>query len=116
MHGQTTATTWTKLNETAESGSSIITLQHSVNWAIDSQIIIATTGDFASQNESEVRRVTNISSDGRTLTLDRPLDFTHLGVVLHFNATTIEVRAEVGLLSHNIIFQGLIFYTSFLHV
>ncbi|CAF1691060.1 unnamed protein product, partial [Adineta ricciae] len=81
-------------------------LQHSVNWTIDSQIIIATTGDFASQNESEVRRVTNISSDGRTLTLDRPVDFTHLGVVLQFNATTIEVRAEVGLLSHNIIFQG----------
>ncbi|CAF3962866.1 unnamed protein product [Rotaria sp. Silwood2] len=105
MHGETTIRTWTKLGNTASNGSSTITLLEQVDWSIGSQIIIATTGDFLSQQESEVRRIMNISSDGLTLTLDEPLRYTHLGVTLDLNATWIDIRGEVGLLSHNIIFQ-----------
>ncbi|CAF1212069.1 unnamed protein product [Rotaria sordida] len=106
MHGKTTLRTWTKLGITANNGSSTITLLQQVDWPIGSQVIIATTGDFLSQQESEVRRIMNISSDGLTLTLDEPLTYTHLGVTLNLNATLIDIRGEVGLLSHNIIFQG----------
>ncbi|CAF3361993.1 unnamed protein product [Rotaria sp. Silwood1] len=106
MHGKTTVRTWTKLGITANNGSSTITLLQQVDWPIGSQIIIATTGDFLSQQESEIRRIMNISSDGLTLTLDEPLTYTHLGITLNLNATSIDIRGEVGLLSHNIIFQG----------
>ncbi|UJR08495.1 hypothetical protein I4U23_012761 [Adineta vaga] len=107
MHGKSTVRTWTQLGATAINGSSTITLKQAVDWSIGNQIVIATTGDRLSQIESEVRRITNISSDNRTLTLDQPLQYTHLGIIHQLNTTTIEVRGEVGLLSHNIIFRGM---------
>ena len=106
VHGKPTVRTWTQLGATAYNGSSIISLLKPVNWSINSEIIIATTGDRFSQRESEVRRITNISSNGLTLTLDKPLRYTHLGVTQQVNITSIEVRAEVGLLSHNVVIQG----------
>lgn len=106
IHGMPTTPTWTKLETTAEVESSNITLIQPVNWTIGNQIIIATTGDQHSQRQSELRRIVDISSDQRTLILDRPLMYTHLGVTQDLNATTIDVRAEVGLLSHNVVFKG----------
>lgn len=106
VHGKSTVRTWTQLGATAYNGTSIISLLKPVNWSINSEIIIATTGDRFSQSESEVRRITNISSDGLTLTLDKPLTYTHLGVIQQVNTTSIEVRGEVGLLSHNVVIQG----------
>lgn len=107
MHGIPTVRTWAQLANTANNGSSTITLLQSVNWTIGSQIIIATTSDRFSQKESEIRQITNISSNGLVLTLDKPLTYTHLGLVQSINSITVEVRAEVGLLTHNVVFQGL---------
>ena len=106
MHGIPTIRTWTQLGSTALNGSSTITLRQSVNWTIDSLIVIATTNDRFSQKESELRRIRNISSNGLILTLDKPLIYTHLGISLNLNSTIVDLRAEVGLLSHNVIFQG----------
>jgi hypothetical protein len=106
MHGKVVNQMWTRLASTATSGSSQITLQYPVDWSIDNEIVIATTGDYESQGESEVRTIINISSDGRTLTLNSPLNYTHLGITQTVGPTTIEIRAEVGLLTHNIVFQG----------
>jgi hypothetical protein len=107
MHGLPTLRTWTRLGATANNGSSTITLMEHVNWTIDSQIVIATTSDRFSQKESELRRIKNISSNGLVLTLDKPLNYKHLGITRMVNSTPLEIRAEVGLLSHNVIFQGL---------
>ena len=107
MHGLPTVRTWTQLGATASNGSSTITLLQPVDWKIGCQIVIATTSDRFSQKESELRRVTNISSNGLVLTLDKPLIYTHLGITQMFNSTMVDIRAEVGLLSHNVIFQGL---------
>lgn len=78
-----------------------------VDWPLNSEIVVVTTGNRFSQRESEVRRIRAISSDGRNLTLDRPLSYTHLGITRQVNTTTIEIRAEIGLLSHNIVFEGM---------
>lgn len=106
LHGKPISQMWTHLNATANSGSSQISLRQPVNWIIGNQIVIATTGDYESQGESEVRTITSVSSDGLTLTLDTPLNYTHLGITQSVGSTTIELRAEVGLLSHNVVFQG----------
>ena len=106
MHGQSTVKTWTRLGLTAANGSSTITLIDPVDWPVNSEIVIATTGDRLSQQECEKRRIMNVSSDGRQLTLNEPLRYTHLGVSQPINGTTIEVRAEVGLLSHTIRIEG----------
>ncbi|CAF4003686.1 unnamed protein product, partial [Rotaria magnacalcarata] len=67
MHGIPTIQTWAQLATTANNGSSTITLIQPVNWTIGSQIIIATTSDRFSQRESEIRQITNISSNGLIL-------------------------------------------------
>ena len=106
MHGIDYGQTWTQLGATAASGASQITLRQAVSWPVGSQIIIPTTGDYVSQGESEVRTITARSTDGLTLTLDSPLNYTHLGVSQIVGSVTVEARGEVGLLSHNILFQG----------
>lgn len=108
LHGKPVAQMWTHLNATANAGSSQISLRQPVDWAINDQIVIATTGDYESQGETEVRTITNVSNNGLQLTLDTPLNYTHLGITQAVGSTTVELRAEVGLLSHNVLFQGLL--------
>ena len=107
MHGRSVVRIWTRLANTTAVGARNITLLQDVDWPVDSRIVIATTGDYLSQRETETRTITAISSDGRVLTLDSPLNFTHLGLTQPVGSTIVEARAEVGLLSHNVIFQGL---------
>jgi hypothetical protein len=112
LHGANVIRTWTRLAATATAGTTQITLLQNVDWPVGSQIVIATTGDYMSQGESETRIITAVSPNGLTLTLDSPLNNTHLGITKNVGPTTVEMRAEVGLLSHNVVFQGLceIFY------
>lgn len=106
MHGRNVSRTWTRLAATANAGSTQITLLQNVDWEVGNQIVIATTGDYMSQGQSEIRTITAISSNGFTLTLDSSLNFEHLGITQTVGPTSVELRAEVGLLSHNIVFQG----------
>ncbi len=106
MHGQPIGVTWTHLGTTAKAGQTNITLKEPVNWPVGSEIVIATTGDKFSQGESETAIVTAIS--GYTLLLDRALKATHLSVTRTVGGgeTSVEIRAEVGLLSRNVVFRG----------
>ena len=48
-----------------------------------------------------------ISADGRTLTLNETLDYDHLGETAQLGGGhTLEMRAEVGLLTHNVVVRG----------
>jgi hypothetical protein len=106
MHGKPSVRAWTRLATTVVSGANQITLQRSVDWPVGSRIVIATTGNYLSQGQTEVKTITAVSIDGCMLTLDAPLNFEHLGVTRIVNSVPLEIRAEVGLLSHNVIFQG----------
>ncbi|CAF0745209.1 unnamed protein product [Adineta steineri] len=106
MHGTNLVRTWTRLGSTAAAGATQITLSQYVDWPVNSQIVIATTGDYESQGETETRTITAVSSNGLTLTLDSPLTYQHLGVTQIVGSTSVEVRAEVGLLTRNVVFQG----------
>uniref|UniRef100_A0A3P8VF56 PKHD1 like 1, tandem duplicate 2 n=1 Tax=Cynoglossus semilaevis TaxID=244447 RepID=A0A3P8VF56_CYNSE len=98
--------TWTHLAQTAATGSSSIHLMKEVTWKPGDQIVIASTGDH-SQRENEVRTITSVSSDGKVLTLDTLLNYTHLGVSVTLpDGTVFEGRAEVGLLTRNIVVRG----------
>lgn len=60
-----------------------------------------------SQRENEVRKITAVAQDGLTLTLNEPLKYTHLGVSVTLpDGTIFEARAEVGLLTRNIVVRG----------
>ena len=72
--------TWTLLAQTVDAGSVRITLQNAVQWISNDEIVIATTGGHMSQEQTEKRTIVEVSDNGRTLTLDQPLQYTHLGI------------------------------------
>ncbi|XP_028646739.2 fibrocystin-L-like [Erpetoichthys calabaricus] len=107
LHGTPVPFTWTRLAETAEAGSTTVQLQNPVTWKAGDEIVIASTGDRLSQNENELMVIESISSDGTTVNLTNPLMYTHLGVSVRTqDGQQFEARAEVGLLTRNIVIQG----------
>ncbi|XP_069572864.1 fibrocystin-L-like [Brachyistius frenatus] len=107
LHGIPVPVPWTYLAQTATGGSVTLTLMKAVTWKVGDEIVVASTGHRHSQRENEVRRIAAVSADGKTLTLTEPLVFTHLGVSVTLpDGTVFEGRAEVGLLTRNIVVQG----------
>jgi hypothetical protein len=103
LHGDT-ATSWTKLDLTAEAGSTRVKVLEAEKWRVGDRIAIAPT-DFEPL-EAEERTITGVS--GTNLTLDKPLAHRHWGKVQTLGTTgaTLDQRAEVGLLSRNIVIRG----------
>jgi cell surface hyaluronidase len=93
---------WTKLNATANKGDRTITLAKTVDWQAGDSIVIAST-DFA-YDQAETFKIQSIS--GTTVTLDKPLQYMHYGGVQTYNGKRVDQRAEVGLLTRNIVIQG----------
>uniref|UniRef100_A0A8C5H567 Fibrocystin-L-like n=1 Tax=Gouania willdenowi TaxID=441366 RepID=A0A8C5H567_GOUWI len=107
LHGIPIPVTWTRLAQTANSGTNTLTLKQAVTWNVGDEIVIASTGTRHSQKENEVRRISSVSVDGRTLTLTEPLTYSHLGVSVTLpDGTVFEVSGEVGLLTRNIVVRG----------
>ena len=105
LHGRRRLRTWTRLGQTARANTTTITLSQAVDWRQGDRIVIAATGKDG--NETEENEIVSASSDGVTLTLSEKLRFEHLGITEHFEGGhSIELRAEVGLLSHNVIVEG----------
>ena len=104
--GKEVAQTWTRLAATANAGSTTIQLVDPVEWEVDDEIVIAATGHHHTQRENEKKKITAISGDKMTLTLDSALDYEHLGVEETFDGTLVEMRGEVGLLTHNVVVRG----------
>ncbi len=107
LHGQN-KTSWTQLGANAGIGSTSITLKEDVKWQIgDVIVIVSSRPDW---NEAEKRTITGISSGGKILNLNAPLLFPHNGSVKSYNSATnnwtADLRAQVGLISHNIKVQG----------
>ena len=97
--------TWTRLSQTANAGDTTIMVKDSVDsWQVGSEVVIAMTGDNLSQGQSEVRIITAVNQN--EITLDSPLNYTHLSVNRIVHDTNVTIQAEVGLLSRNILFQG----------
>ena len=60
-----------------------------------------------SQRENEKHTIAAVSPDQMTLTLVEALEFGHLGETQTFQGgITLETRAEVGLLTHNVVVRG----------
>ena len=116
IHGAPVVPTWTFLEQTAEAGDSSIMIQTPnglTNWNVGDRMAIAPTGGANSIVESEDRVITSIvdNADGtHTIGLDAPLNHIHTGTETQwdgFNGQfTLNQRAEIGLLSRNIKFQG----------
>ncbi|KAK3107766.1 hypothetical protein FSP39_021797 [Pinctada imbricata] len=106
LHGKYVPVTWTRLASTAAAGSNTIVLQDEVTWEVGDHLAIATTNHRHSQIENEERVIASVAGDKKTITLTQPLTYEHLGVSETFDGTTLDFRAEVGLLTHNVKVEG----------
>ncbi|KAM9824037.1 PKHD1 like 1, tandem duplicate 1 [Neosynchiropus ocellatus] len=92
----------TKLSWTAEAGSRTLNLVDSVSWQVGDQVAISTTS--FNVWETETRTISEVSADGLTLTLDQPLDYTHIGEnhTIEDTGITYTLAADVGHLTRKI--------------
>ncbi len=109
MHGVKREPTWTEMDTTAEVGESQIKLIRAVDWKIGEWIVIAPT-DYESTHAEE-RQITAIDRSNPSkpvITLNAPLKYKHYAGILTFGTQGdfIEMRAEVGLLTRNVVYRG----------
>lgn len=101
LHGRRVRT-WARLDATAGRGADRVTLDSDVPWGPGDRVALASS-DYWRQHD-EVRTVTGVS--GRTLQLDSPLDYRHWGEVQTFDGHAVDERAEIALLTHNVVVRG----------
>ncbi|CAG2205079.1 unnamed protein product [Mytilus edulis] len=106
ISGQPVPVVWTRLDQTAAAGTNQIVLQKEVTWKAGEEIVIASTGHHHTQRENEVRIIQSVAGDQKTITLTKNLDYTHLGTSETISGYNLEYRAEVGLLTRNIVLRG----------
>ena len=111
LHGAISSPSWTRLSATAQIGDTFITLEDAVSWKVGDKIVIATT-DFPAwepiiPDQNEYRTITAVN--GNQVTLDTALTFMHWGQGKSISYMYLKIdyeRAEVGLLTRNIVIQS----------
>ncbi len=78
------------------------TLEDTPDWRPGDRIVVAST-DF---DPYQAEETTIAAIDGNTVTVDTPLAFTHWGEDQTYGDETLSERAEVSLLSRNVVIQG----------
>ncbi len=103
LHGRPTARTWTRLAATAGAAATSITLTDPVDWRPGDRIVIAAT-DLTGEHVEE--RTVRAVAGGTRVELDAPLQHVHWGAVETHGGREVAQRAEVGLLTHDIVVRG----------
>ena len=121
LHGIPRVRTWTRLSQPALVGETRICVQQAVDWPIGSEIIVTSTSfweGYSTPSQTERVRVAGLSTNGYCIELANALNYTHLYDVRQTagpEANTsleyrdrryVELSAEVGLLTHNVVIQG----------
>lgn len=105
MHGPERIPTWTFLDQTAEANSTQITLHKEVDWVAGELIAVAST-DFNGRH-AEKRTILSIDKTNPAkpvITMDKAFEWKHYAATEQYGNETIDMRAEVGLLSRNLKF------------
>ncbi|XP_007188845.2 fibrocystin-L isoform X1 [Balaenoptera acutorostrata] len=106
LHGIPRSIYKTKLSETAEAGSKVLSLTDAVDWQEGEEIVITTTSyDF---HQTEIRSIVKILHDHKILILNDTLSYTHFAERYHVPGTgqSYTLAADVGILNRNIKILG----------
>ncbi|KAF2078654.1 hypothetical protein CYY_000025 [Polysphondylium violaceum] len=104
IHGQMTypIPTWVKLAKTATSADNIINVDTDVSkWPVGSTIVVGST-DFDMYQSEQAKIVACPTCTAYQIKLNKTLDYYHFGAITY----GIDQRAEVGLLTKNIVIRG----------
>ena len=101
IHGQDRRA-WTRLSSSAAKGATQIELDGTVDWKPGDRLVISSTDFDPLQTEEVVVR----SVSANVVSLEQPLRFAHWGILQTIAGKTLDERAEVGLLSRNVVIRG----------
>jgi hypothetical protein len=101
LHGEA-RNPWVRLGATANAGSTQLLLDGTPDWRAGDRVVIASTS--FEPNEAEVALIASVS--GRSVTLAEPLRYAHWGTTQTIAGVMVDERAEVGLLSRNVVVRG----------
>jgi len=115
MHGIVRDYTWTELATTVLPNKNQITLNVKTDWQVGEEIVIAST-DF-NLDHAETFKITGVDNSGTktVLTLNTTAAYKHYSGSKTYTGSngvnpdmtkTLEMRAEVGLLTRNVVFKG----------
>jgi cell migration-inducing and hyaluronan-binding protein len=101
LHGAPRAS-WTRLAATAHAGATQLLLDTPTDWRAGERVVIASTS--FEPGEAETMVIAAVSD--KSVTLGEPLRYTHWGTLQTIAGTEVDERAEVGLLTRNIVVRG----------
>mmetsp|Transcript_37444 Transcript_37444/g.45615 ORF Transcript_37444/g.45615 Transcript_37444/m.45615 type:complete len:127 (+) Transcript_37444:211-591(+) len=99
---------WSELETTVTPGDKKLTVNSIVNWEVGDIIMVTSTN--YNQWEAELKTLTRVEVNGENtiLSIDSAFKHTHHGGVetLGSIGDTLEIRAEVALMSRNVVYRG----------
>ncbi|EFJ47178.1 hypothetical protein VOLCADRAFT_92358 [Volvox carteri f. nagariensis] len=103
LYGKPARKRWIKLGSAAQIGNNAINVSDpNHGWSVGDKILITSTS--FNWNQSEFRIITGIRNNGSQLLLDSPLAHPHGARVKAYpGGPTVDMRAEVGLVSSNVL-------------
>ncbi len=101
IHGEKRMT-WARLASTVGAGSNQLVLEQAPDWRVGDVIVVAST-DF---DPAQTEEATVMAVAGASVTVSPAFRYDHFGQKQSFVSRTVDERAEVGLLSHNITIRG----------
>ncbi len=103
LHGaRADVQSWTQLRKNCAPGNTILETVDAVDWRVGDQIVIAPSGTNAYQ--TEVRTITAVI--GNQIKVNPAMTFHHFGKIDSVGEYAVDMRAEVGLLTRDIVLQG----------
>ena len=96
------AVAWTQLRRNAIIGHKTVETDQSVNWRIGDQFVLAPSG--CRGERAEVRTITKVL--GHKIQFTPALNFHHYGKVDTIQGHVVDMRAEIGLLTRDIVLRG----------
>src|SRR5687767_13218924 len=101
LHGEARKP-WVRLGATALAGATQLLLDGPTDWRAGDRVVVAST--TYEPNEAEIALIASVS--GASVTLAEPLRYAHWGTTQVIGGATVDERAEVGLLSRNVVVRG----------
>lgn len=103
LHGASRdAVSWTQLGATAEPGATKLTLKEEARWVAGDKLCVAPSG----YSPFEAEEVTVTAVAGKVVTFEPALKYKHWGTLQTIEGKVLDERAEVGLLTRNVVLRG----------
>jgi len=104
LHGAEVAPAWTRLSSSVGEGEEHLELAEEVGWQVGDHILI--TSSSFEMLEAEELTITAVDADKMGVDVTPPVTYRHYGELEQHGGRTVDMRAEVGLLTRNVLIQG----------